>query len=118
MPMSQEKKNCRIIFRVTANEKEAFQTKVKEANTTESELLRERVLNDQYYIVAREPKASLDKKHLRMLYNKASNNLNQIAHQLNSYNLQGMVTRQLFETISLSLTHIRNDLKKGLEHVD
>ena len=118
MLMSKEPKNCRIIFRVTESEKKAFQAKVTTANITESELLRERIFNDEYYIIAREPKESLDKIHLRMLFSKASNNMNQLAHHVNRHNLQGTITREMFAQIFQSLEHIRNDFKKGLENVD
>lgn len=116
--MSKEPKNCRIIFRVTETEKKAFQAKVATANTTESGLLRERILNDEYYIVAREPKASVDKKKLTMLYNKSSNNLNQLAHQANSHNLKGTLNDKLFEQILVSLKATQKELKKGVDFVD
>lgn len=116
--MANDIKNQRIIFRVTEAEKKDFLKKVDEAQTTASDLLRERVLNDEYFIVAREPKASLDKQKLIYLYNKTSNNLNQLAHQTNSYNKQGKLTHGQFEQILSNLITIRNLLKSGIEYVD
>lgn len=116
--MNKEHKNHWIHFRVTETEKQTFLKKVKEANTTESDLLRERILNDEYFIVAREPKASVDKKRLLMLFNKASNNLNQIAHQANSHNLKGTLTNKIFVQLLSTLIGVRNMLRKELNNVD
>lgn len=111
-------KNKRIIFRVSEAEKNAFMEKVSESQMTASDLLRERVLKDEYFIVAREPKASLDKKKMIYLYNKTSNNMNQLAHQANSYNQQGTLSQKQFNDIVSNLTTIRNLLKAGIDHVD
>lgn len=116
--MANDIKNQRIIFRVTENEKKAFLKKVEDAQTTASDLLRERVLKDEYFIVAREPKASIDKQKLLYLYNKTSNNMNQLAHQANSYNQAGTLTDQQFKQILVNLITIRNLLKSGIEYVD
>lgn len=116
--MANDIKDQRIIFRVTEKEKNAFLKKVEDAQTTASDLLRERVLNDEYFIVARAPKTSLDKQKLLYLYNKTSNNLNQLAHQANSYNQKGILSEQHFLQIQASLITIRNLLKSGIEYVD
>jgi hypothetical protein len=107
-----------IIFRVTEAEKNAFKEKVSDSQMTASDLLRERVLKEEYFIVAREPKASLDKKKLIYLYNKTSNNMNQLAHQANRYNQQGTLSQKQFNDIVSTLTTIRNLLKEGIEYVD
>jgi len=107
-----------IIFRVTEQEKAAFLQKVKNAQTTASDLLRERVLDDAYYIVARAPKASRDKQKLLYLYKKTSNNLNQLAHQANRCNLQGKLSQQRFEQILANLITIRSLLTSGIAYVD
>ncbi|MGR3990476.1 mobilization protein [Vibrio harveyi] len=116
--MANDIKNQRIIFRVTEDEKKAFLKKVEDAQTTASDLLRERVLKDEYFIVAREPKASIDKQKLLYLYNKTSNNMNQLAHQANSHNQAGTLNDQQFKQILVNLITIRNLLKSGIEYVD
>lgn len=116
--MANDIKNQRIIFRVTEDEKKAFLKKVEDAQTTASDLLRERVLKDEYFIVAREPKASIDKQKLLYLYNKTSNNMNQLAHLANSYNQQGNLTHQRFDQILARLIAIENLFQWGIDHVD
>lgn len=116
--MSDEKKTERIIFRVTEQEKKDFLDKVAKAQTSASDLLRERVLKDEYFIVAREPKASIDKQKLLYLYNKTSNNLNQLAHLANTYNQQGNLTHQRFDQILARLIAIENLFQWGIDHVD
>ena len=61
-------KNKRIIFRVTESEYEVFKQKVAEANMTASELLRTRILQDEWYVLAKPPKASVDKRALLYLH--------------------------------------------------
>ncbi|WP_150140511.1 plasmid mobilization protein [Candidatus Enterovibrio escicola] len=116
--MTSETKNQHIIFRVTEDEKKAFLKKVDDAQTTASNLLRERVLEDEYFIVAREPKATINKEKLIFLYNKISNNLNQLAYQSNNYNKKGILSEKHFLQIHASLIAIRNLLKQGIGHVD
>ncbi|WP_232573360.1 MULTISPECIES: plasmid mobilization protein [Photobacterium] len=116
--MAQELKNKRIIFRVTENERQDFDLKVNKANTTASNLLRERVLNDNLIIVAKPAKQSKDKKQLIYLYNKTSNNLNQLAYLANSHNKAGTLTEKQHQSILANLITIRNLLKSGIDNVD
>ena len=111
-------KDKRIIFRVTEAEKNTFLSKVSKSQMTASDLLRERVLKNEYFIVAREPKASLDKEKLIHLYNKTSNNMNQLAHQANSHNKKGTLSDIQFDQFQATLTSIRNLLKSGITYVD
>ncbi|EKF9136177.1 plasmid mobilization protein [Vibrio cholerae] len=116
--MPNDTRNERIIFRVTEKEKQAFLKKVADAHTTASDLLRERVLKDEYFIIARAPKANLDKQRLLYLYNKTSNNMNQLAYQANLHHKSGTLTEKQFQRIIADLISIRNLLKIGIEHVD
>ena len=116
--MVQELKNKRIIFRVTEKERQEFDLKVKKANTTASDLLRERVLNDNLIIVAKPAKQSKDRKQLIYLYNKASNNLNQLAYIANSHNKAGTLTEKQHQSILANLITYRNLFKSGMDDVD
>lgn len=111
-------KNKRIIFRVTESEYEVFKQKVAEANMTASELLRTRILQDEWYVLAKPPKTSVDKRALLYLFNKTSNNLNQVAHLGNSANKGGVLNQKTFERILAALIVIRDQLKGGLARVD
>ena len=116
--MVQELKNKHIIFRVTEEEHKAFTIKVKKTNTTASDLLRERVLNDNLIIVAKPAKQSKDRKQLIYLYNKASNNLNQLAYIANSHNKAGTLTEKQHQSILANLITYRNLFKSGMDDVD
>lgn len=111
-------KNKRIIFRVTDAEYAAFQQKVTTANMTASELLRARILDDQLVVVAKQPKASMDKRALQYLFNKTSNNMNQLAHMANSKNKGGVLNDKTFDRILAALIVIRDQLKGGMARVD
>lgn len=111
-------KNKRIIFRVTEDEYKQFQEKVALSNMTASELLRTRILDERFVVVAHQPKASVDKRALLYLFNKTSNNMNQIAHLGNSANKGGVLNQKTFERMLSALIVIRDQLKGGLARVD
>ena len=116
--MVQELKTKRIIFRVTEQERKDFDLKVNKANTTASDLLRERVLNDNLIIVAKPAKQSKDRKQLIYLYNKASNNLNQLAYLANSHNKAGTLTEKYHQSILANLITIRNIFSAKMKEID
>ncbi|HDM8225462.1 TPA: mobilization protein [Vibrio campbellii] len=105
-------------FRLPIDEYEKFSDKAKAANLTLTEYLRRAVLSDETVIKANKPKASKDKSQLLYLYNKTSNNMNQLAHQTNTYHQQGALNSKQFNQILASLITIRNLLKSGVEQVD
>lgn len=111
-------KNKRIIFRVTEAEHEAFLKKVAASNMSASELLRTRILDEQLIVVAKQPKASVDKRALLHLFNKTSNNMNQLAHMANSKNKGGVLNDKTFDRILAALIVIRDQLKGGIARVD
>ncbi|MDA1379551.1 hypothetical protein PCI56_06315 [Plesiomonas shigelloides subsp. oncorhynchi] len=111
-------KNKRIIFRVTEAEHEAFLKKVAASNMSASELLRARILDEQLIVVAKQPKASVDKRALQYLFNKTSNNMNQLAHMANSKNKGGVLNDKTFDRILAALIVIRDQLKGGMARVD
>ncbi|WP_188012747.1 plasmid mobilization protein [Photobacterium damselae] len=109
----------RITFRITEQEYEELSGKLKKSNLSASEFIRNRLFLDEYYVLARETKeSSPDKKKLIHFYNKASNNINQIAHVANTCKLYGSLNNTVINDINRQLRTITSLLKKGLEHVD
>ncbi|KAB7684430.1 mobilization protein [Plesiomonas shigelloides] len=105
-------------FRLKIEEYERFSAKATEANMTLIEYLREIITNDKSIVVAKQPKASVDKRALLYLFNKTSNNMNQVAHLGNSANKGGVLNQKTFERILAALIVIRDQLKGGLARVD
>lgn len=113
-----ELRTKRIIFRLSPAEFTEFTDKVAKAKTTTSVLLRDRILSDNLIIVAREAKKTLDKKKLIFLYAKASNNLNQLAHQINISAKKGGLSKKEQDALLSKLISIDLTLKEGIFHVD
>lgn len=105
-------------FRLKIEEYERFSAKATEANMTLIEYLREIITNDKSIVVAKQPKASVDKRALLYLFNKTSNNMNQVAHLGNSANKGSVLNQKTFERILAALIVIRDQLKGGLARVD
>jgi hypothetical protein len=82
-----------------------------------SEFIRDYVLKNRVTVVA-QPKVSLEKKRMQFVFNKAGNNLNQIAHILNSANLTHRLTDSLFRQAVQGLEDIAKYLRAALDHVD
>lgn len=80
--------------------------KAEEAGVTTREWLEEAILNNRTKIIER-PKPSADLRSLVTQINRMGNNINQIAHTLNSAQLAGKLTRdECLEAIK-RLDHIR-----------
>lgn len=103
-------------FRVSKKVRDVFAQKHMESNLTISEFLR--VLledkSDNVTIVARKKpkKPPIDVLRVLFLVNKTSNNINQIAHKINSHNKAGLVSDKLYEEVLRSLC-LTNEIFKG-----
>lgn len=103
-------------FRVSKKVRDVFSQKHMESNLTISEFLR--VLledkNETVTIVARAKpkKAPVDVRRVVYLASKTSNNINQIAHKVNSHNMAGLVNDKLYEDILRAL-NLSNEILKG-----
>ena len=85
-----EKLTRPVSFRLTAADHAAYLAKVEASGLKPSEFFRECVLQNRTQIVAR-PKASPERGRLLYLFNKASNNINQLAHRANADHLAGLM---------------------------
>lgn len=93
-----EKLNHTIAFRLTDGDFLRYQWKFSASGFTQSEFFRAHVLNNTTLVVAK-PVASRDSLRAVFLLQKASNNVNQLAHRANSEFLTGLVSQNTYEAI-------------------
>ena len=96
-----------VSFRLSLLDYVAYKEKFAAAGLTQSEFFREHVLNNTTKVIAK-PVESRDFKRAVFLLQKASNNLNQLAHRANSENVSGALS----ETTFLAITHQLEQLNK------
>ncbi|WP_440057883.1 plasmid mobilization protein [Pseudomonas fragariae (ex Marin et al. 2024)] len=103
-----------VAFRLTDEELAAFKEQIEKSGTKPAQFWRELVLSKEPVFV----ESSKDHERLLFIANKAGNNLNQIAHKLNSAYRRGVVSEQLYLKTLNSLVSVRNLLLVGVNHVD
>ena len=96
---------------------DALAKKVESAGLSMSEFIREYVLNNKTTVVARTP-ASGDKLKLIHLFNKASNNINQLARSANIANKSGHISDVNYTEILRELQHLSRYMKGCINDVD
>lgn len=101
-------------IRMTEGDRAAWNEKVAASGRTASEFFREAVLANKTQVIARAA-PSADKTRLLYLFNKASNNLNQLAHRANSDHRAGMLTEKTYASILAELAELRRAMLAGLE---
>ena len=106
----------RLPIRLSDEERAAFERKAAEAGSPSlAAYLRECVLRSQ--VVAR-PKPSADRARMLFLMNKASNNINQLAHQVNAASKAGVVSEGTYTQILARLSELTAFMRAGVGHVD
>ena len=93
-----EKLNHTVAFRLTDGDFLRYRFKFAASGFTQSEFFREHVLSNTTQVVAR-PMASRDSMRAVFLLQKASNNVNQLAHRANSEHLTGLVSEDTYAAI-------------------
>ena len=104
-----EKLTKTVAFRLTDGDYVAYKNKFGNSGMTQSEFFREHVLNNTTTVVAR-PVASSESKRAVFLLQKASNNINQLAHRANSENLEGVLSERTFSQILNQLERLNRFL--------
>lgn len=112
-----EQLECVVSLRLTPSDHAEWLAKVKASGQTRSEFFRSCVLGNRTEVIAKTP-ASADKMLLLYLYNKSSNNINQIAHSANLAYYNGVLDEALFVELLREIRAISRMLKQGLENVD
>lgn len=96
--LESEKLNNTVAFRLLDDEFARYEKKVRNSGLSQSEFFREHVLNNTTQVIAR-PAASADSKRAVFLLQKASNNLNQLAHRANAAHRANKISESTFATI-------------------
>ncbi|GJJ05668.1 hypothetical protein RugamoR64_62060 [Duganella rhizosphaerae] len=104
-------------FKLTKSEAAPLNEKIALSGMKRADFLRDVVLKNKTVVVAK-PAASLEKKRMQFLFNKTSNNMNQIAHVLNGANAAGKLTAPLCRDAIADLEAIAKYLRSALNHVD
>ncbi len=107
----------RVGFRLAESDHAAYLAKVAESGLTPSEFFRDAVLKNRTQIVAR-AKPSQDRERLVYLFNKASNNINQLAHRANTDNKAGVISEGTYSAILTELRFLSNYMKAVLKDVE
>lgn len=106
-----------VAWRVTESVHADLLRQYQESGLTQSEFLRELLERRKATIVAR-PTPSKDKRRLLYLFNKTSNNINQVAHRANADHLAGKVSEETYRSILASLEALSAALHAGVEDAD
>lgn len=106
----------RFPIRLSGEERADFDRKRLEAGSPSlAAYLRDCILQSQ--VVAR-PKPSADRARMLFLMNKASNNINQLAHQVNSAHKAGTINESTYQRILFDLDVLATYMKATVGHVD
>lgn len=106
-----------ISTRLSDEQMAIFLEKVQQSGMSASEFLRACVLTNRTQIVARPP-ASVERKRIMFVVNKAGNNLNQLAHIANSQKVASKLSEATFVAILGELELVTQLLKAHLHRVD
>lgn len=117
MPRKPKEPTRTVSFRLTLPDHAAYLAKASAAGVKPSEFFRDAVLTNRTQVVARVQPSS-DKRRLIYLFNKASNNLNQLAHTANAAELAGTVTPATYVGILAELQTLADVMKKAIRDAD
>lgn len=113
--MAVKKNKDRVLsFRVSEEEAREFEEKLAASGMSKSRYFREVFINQKAEI-------RVEVKDLQTVifyFNKASNNLNQLAHQVNSAHYSDKVSERIYLRFLNSLADIRTLLLKGVHDAD
>lgn len=106
-----------VSLRLTPSDHEMWLSKVEASGQTRSEFFRSCVLGNKTEVIANKA-ASADKLRLIWYFNKASNNLNQLAWTAHQTRKRGLLDARAFEQMIGQLNRISQQLEKGVNDVD
>ncbi|ALR95867.1 plasmid mobilization protein [Vibrio alginolyticus] len=109
-----ENRNVPISFRLTESEYAPFKLILETTELTRTEFFRRVFLNNEYHFDVKErPPKELDR--LLFLFNKSSNNLNQVAHKLNSAYRGGVISEKVYLETLNNIVSIERLLRGALD---
>lgn len=112
--MAAQSKKTRVLhLRVSEADFAQIDVKLKATGLTVSEFLREVFLNSKITFHVKEAKPK-DYQRLLFICNKAGNNINQLAHNVNSAHRRGVLSETVYKKFLNSLVNIEALLLHGL----
>lgn len=120
--MAQQKKKTvglskPVSFRLSESDHAAYLKKCADAGLKPSQFFRECVLGNKTQVVARLT-GSPDLKTLLFLFNKTSNNINQLAHRAHKDHLAGQLDNKAYREILYSLDSIASYMKVTMKNAN
>lgn len=112
-----EKLTHTIAWRVTEAVKDRLDGDYRKSGKTQSDFLRDLLEHQKATIVA-QVAPSKDLRQLVFLFNKASNNINQIAHRANAAELEGTADGNTYRGILAALDVIVSEMKRGIDRAN
>lgn len=106
-----------IAFRLNAKDHAIWMEKIASSGMKKSEFIRAAVINNETVVHERK-KTSGDKKRLLFVANKASNNINQLAHRANSDKVAGIISESTYLDILYELQAMNAYLKATVKNAD
>ena len=104
-------------FRLTEPDHEQYLARIESSGRSRSEFFRECVLGNKTEVIAKVP-ASANKLRLLFLYNKTSNNINQLAYRAHHAYHQGRIDESLFANVFNELSELKRLMRDGVDYVD
>lgn len=105
-----------VSFRLTLDDYFSYKSKFAASGLTQSEFFREHVLSNTTQVIAKSnANANADLQRMIFLFNKASNNINQLAHRANSESLAGVLSDETFVAIGSQLRQLNHWLNEQVE---
>ncbi|MBU4630939.1 molybdopterin-guanine dinucleotide biosynthesis protein MobC (plasmid) [Pseudomonas sp. BF61] len=112
-----KKKTCVFHFRTNEEDGAEIKKKLKAAKMSVSEFLRDVFLNSKVIFNVKEAKP-FDYHKLLFVYNKSSNNINQLAHRINHAHRVGIINEELYRKLINPLVNIESLLRAGLDNAN
>lgn len=113
-PKSDKPKLAKVVSaRLTDEQSDNFSKRLELSGLNESEYIRRAILGDETIIVAAPVQTEAHRRQL-FIVSKASNNLNQLAHVMNSARVKGEIDRALCIDLLSKLDLISRYLKATL----
>lgn len=106
-----------VSFRLTDEEYQPIKNAIENSTLTKTEICRAVFLNQQFTFNLKQSKP-VDYNKLIFIFNKASNNINQIAKVVNTENQKGTLTDEKFNAILNKLITLESYLNGFIESTD
>lgn len=116
--MSEHQKKTRVLhFRVTEADFAEFDLKLKQTGMSASEFFRDVFLKSKVTFNVKQVKP-VDYHKLIFIYNKAGNNINQLAHKVNGDHRRGLISESIHLKWLNKLASVESLLQAGISNAD